>query len=121
FTACCAACSASCRSAPASAISRSIETPPVRAASQSGRAREAFGQNVSPASIAALPSVVLPAGFTREGLPVGIAFDAPHGSDARLLALAQALQQALQHPPEQGAPGAMPGSAVHTLEPQALP
>lgn len=84
-------------------------------------AREAFGQNVSPASIAALPSVVLPAGFTREGLPVGISFDAPHGSDARLLALAQTLQQALQHPPEQDAPGAMPGSAVHTLEPQALP
>lgn len=59
-------------------------------------AREAFGQNVSPASIAALPCLVLPAGMTKAGLPVGIAFDAPHGRDARLLALGHALERALE-------------------------
>lgn len=58
-------------------------------------ARQAFGQNVSPASIAALPSLVLPAGLTNAHLPVGVAFDAPHGSDARLLALGHALERAL--------------------------
>ncbi|MES2529862.1 MAG: amidase family protein [Pseudomonadota bacterium] len=58
-------------------------------------AREAFGQNVSPASIAALPSLVLRGGLTPQRLPVGIAFDAPHGSDARLLALGHALESAL--------------------------
>ncbi len=58
-------------------------------------AREAFGQNVSPASIAALPSLVLPAGMTPAGLPVGLAFDAPHSSDDALLGLATALEEAL--------------------------
>jgi len=58
-------------------------------------AREAFGQNVSPASVASLPSLVLPAGMTPAGLPVGLAFDAAHGDDAALLGLAPALEQAL--------------------------
>jgi len=83
------------------------------ASGSSMSAREAFGQNVSPASIAALPSVVLPAGFTAQGLPVGLAFDAPNGSDGRLLALADALESAL---------GIVPGNAPFTsLEPQAFP
>lgn len=57
--------------------------------------REAYGQNVSPASIAALPSLVLAGGLTPAGLPVGIAFDAPHGADSALLALGPALEQAI--------------------------
>lgn len=80
----------------ASAAERASPAPDV--ALPDGRrmsAREAFGQNVSPASIAALPSLVLRGGLTPAGLPVGLAFDAPHGSDARLLALGHALERAL--------------------------
>jgi Asp-tRNA(Asn)/Glu-tRNA(Gln) amidotransferase A subunit family amidase len=69
-------------------------------------AREAFGQNVSPASIAAMPSLVLPGGLTDSGLPVGIAFDGAHGSDARLLALGHALEAALLDMPARDAPHA---------------
>ncbi len=59
-------------------------------------ARDAYARNVSPASVAALPSLVLPGGMSPDGLPIGIAFDAPHGSDARLLALGAALEGALR-------------------------
>ncbi len=84
----------------ASAAERASPAPDVALADgHRMSAREAFGQNVSPASIAALPSLVLRGGLTPDGLPVGLAFDAPHGSDARLLALGHALERALAHEP----------------------
>lgn len=49
-------------------------------------------RNTDPASIAALPSISLPAGVTDNGLPVGIELDGPEGSDARLLAIAQRIE-----------------------------
>jgi indoleacetamide hydrolase len=54
-----------------------------------------MGRNVSLGSCASLASLVLPAGLTNAGLPVGLEFDALPGSDRRLLALGAALQTAL--------------------------
>lgn len=54
-----------------------------------------FGHNVLPGSTAGLPGLVLPAGLTRGGLPVGIEFDGPARSDRALLALGLSLERAL--------------------------
>src|ERR1017187_7889558 len=47
----------------------------------------AMRRNISPSSCAGAPGLVLPAGLTTAGLPVGIEFDAPAREDRRLLAL----------------------------------
>lgn len=46
------------------------------------------------ASIAGLPELTLPMGFTAEGLPLGLSFVGPAFSEARLLALGHAFEQA---------------------------
>jgi len=51
--------------------------------------------NTDPATIAALPGISLPAGVTRDGLPVGIEIDGPEGSDRHLLAVAAAVERIL--------------------------
>lgn len=47
-------------------------------------------RNTDPASNAGLPGLTVPAGQTAAGLPVGIEFDGPEGSDRRLLAIGRA-------------------------------
>jgi len=66
------------------------------------------GRNIAPGSTAGLPGLVLPAGLTSGGLPVGIEFDGPARSDRRLLATGLSLELAL---------GPMPPPAV--AEPSA--
>lgn len=61
-----------------------------------------FIRNTDPGSNASLPGVSIPIGLADDGLPVGLAFDGPTGSDARLLAIAAAAQAAL--PPMPGLP-----------------
>ncbi|HTV98139.1 MAG TPA: amidase family protein [Steroidobacteraceae bacterium] len=56
---------------------------------------DAVARNIAPGSTAGLPGLVLPAGLTAGGLPVALEFDGPAGSDAGLLALGAALEQAL--------------------------
>jgi mandelamide amidase len=45
-------------------------------------------------SAAGVPSLTVPAGLTPDGLPVGLSFDGPMGSDRLLLAIAQAFEAA---------------------------
>jgi indoleacetamide hydrolase len=54
--------------------------------------RTAMSRNIAPGSCAGLPGLVLCAGRTRDGLPVGIELDGPVGSDRELLALGLALE-----------------------------
>jgi mandelamide amidase len=54
-----------------------------------------IGRNVSLSSCASLASLVLPAGLTTSGLPVGLEFDALPGTDRMLLGLGVSLQRAL--------------------------
>ena len=60
--------------------------------------RTAMSRNVAPGSCAGLPCLVLCAGFTRDGLPVGVEFDGPAGTDRELLALGQTLEGILGRP-----------------------
>jgi mandelamide amidase len=60
--------------------------------------RTAMSRNIAPGSCAGLPGLVLCAGLTREGLPVGVELDGPAGSDRDLLALGQTLEGILGRP-----------------------
>jgi mandelamide amidase len=51
-------------------------------------------QNTVHQSAAGIPSLTVPAGLTPDGLPVGISFDGPRGSDRRLLAIGHAFETA---------------------------
>lgn len=48
-----------------------------------------------PATLAGLPALSLPAGFTSDGLPVGLQMIAPARQEGRLLAFARALEEIL--------------------------
>jgi mandelamide amidase len=68
--------------------------------------RTAMSRNIAPASCAGLPGLVLGAGYTGHGLPVGLEFDAPAGRDRDLLALGRTLEAILprrQPPPPRAA------------------
>jgi mandelamide amidase len=54
-----------------------------------------FIRNSSPGSVAGVPGISLPAALTRTGLPLGLELDGPEGSDARLLAIARAVEAVL--------------------------
>jgi amidase len=55
-----------------------------------------LGASSTPAAVAGYPSVTVPAGFVH-GLPVGISFIGRAWSEARLLGLAHAFEQATRH------------------------
>ena len=76
--------------------------------------RTAMARNIAPASCAGLPGLVLCAGLTREGLPVGIEFAGPAGSDRALLALGQTLEGIIGRPPAPAAiaPAASPAGRI---------
>ena len=50
-------------------------------------------RNTDPSSNAGIPSISIPAGLTEDGLPVGALLEAPHGSDRRLLSIAQEIER----------------------------
>ena len=55
----------------------------------------AMGRNTALASCASMAGLVLPAGMTSTGLPVGLEFDALTGSDRTLLSLGLSLEKVL--------------------------
>jgi mandelamide amidase len=55
----------------------------------------AMARNTGLGSCASMASLILPAGMTSNGLPVGLEFDALMGNDRALLALGLSLEQAL--------------------------
>lgn len=53
----------------------------------------ALGHNVQPASIGGSPGLTVAAGLTQSGLPAALGFDAPMGSDRKLLAIGIAYER----------------------------
>jgi len=49
-----------------------------------------------PANLTGDPAVSIPCGFTRGGLPIGLQLIGPHWSEARLLAIAFAFEDATE-------------------------
>ena len=80
-----------------------ILTPPtkigldseVELAGQKVPIRAAFGRNIALGSCASMASLVLPAGTTPDGLPIGLEFDALNGGDRALLSLGLSLEPVL--------------------------
>ncbi|MFQ5982286.1 MAG: indoleacetamide hydrolase [Woeseiaceae bacterium] len=54
-----------------------------------------MARNISPGSTAGIPGLVLPAGLTKNHLPVAIELDGPEGADRSVLALGQAIEQVI--------------------------
>jgi aspartyl-tRNA(Asn)/glutamyl-tRNA(Gln) amidotransferase subunit A len=50
-----------------------------------------------PVNMAGLPGMAIPAGFSSEGLPIGLQLIAPHFEEARLIQLAAAFQKETDH------------------------
>jgi amidase len=48
-------------------------------------------------TVTGCPAISVPAGFTDEGLPVGIQIVAPHNQERSLLEVAHAFEQATRH------------------------
>ncbi|HEU5321353.1 MAG TPA: amidase family protein, partial [Methylomirabilota bacterium] len=71
------------------------DNPTVEIGGQKVPLVQVMGRNAAPGTCAALASLVLPAGMTARGLPVGIEFDAVSGRDRELLALGLSLEKAL--------------------------
>jgi mandelamide amidase len=72
----------------------------------------AIGRNIALGSLTGLTCLVLPAGMTQAGLPVGIEFDAPPEEDRRLLALGLSIERTLGGIP--APPGAKPERDART-------
>jgi mandelamide amidase len=67
----------------------------VEIAGQKVDIRTVFGRNIAPGPCASMASLVLPAGQTAGGLPVGLEFDALGGEDRKLLSIGLSLEAAL--------------------------
>jgi aspartyl-tRNA(Asn)/glutamyl-tRNA(Gln) amidotransferase subunit A len=53
-----------------------------------------FLRNSAPWNLYGLPSISVPCGFSREGLPIGLQITGPPGADGAVLSLAEAFQRA---------------------------
>ena len=83
--------------APVTAVSATrIGQPDVEIAGETETVRSALVRMNRPANFTGHPAISLPCGFTREGLPVGLQLIGPRWSEARLLAIAFAYEQATE-------------------------
>jgi amidase len=69
-------------------------------------------------SIAGLPGIVVPAGYTSAGLPIGIEFSGRPFSEAELLGLSYSYEQATQN---RRTPGLFPSLAGEEIEYESVP
>ena len=53
-------------------------------------------RNTSPFNVFGWPTISVPCGFTRSGLPIGLQISAPNGADDVVLRLAHAYEQATE-------------------------
>jgi aspartyl-tRNA(Asn)/glutamyl-tRNA(Gln) amidotransferase subunit A len=53
-----------------------------------------FIRNTSPFNVYGIPSISIPCGFTRSGLPIGLQISGPNGGEARVYQLAAAYERA---------------------------
>jgi aspartyl-tRNA(Asn)/glutamyl-tRNA(Gln) amidotransferase subunit A len=68
--------------------------PAVAAALASAPDESVMIRNTLPFNVFGLPTISVPCGFTRAGLPIGLQISGPRLGEARVLALAHAYQQA---------------------------
>jgi aspartyl-tRNA(Asn)/glutamyl-tRNA(Gln) amidotransferase subunit A len=65
-----------------------------------------LNRNTAPFNVYGLPTISIPCGFTRSGLPIGIQMSGPHFGETKVLALAHAYEQATdwhtRRPPSSG-------------------
>lgn len=69
-------------------------TPVPPATIERGEAGTASLRNTSPFDVYGLPTISIPCGFTKLGLPIGIQISGPNWAEPRVLALAHAYEQA---------------------------
>ncbi|MGD9484770.1 amidase family protein [Streptomyces sp. TRM70308] len=79
----------------------------------------AYIRNTAPAAVFGWPSVTIPAGHTRDGLPVGLQLDGAPGSDRTLLHAARLCLAALRahRTPGPAPPPAAPGASARPPRP----
>lgn len=70
--------------------------PPVAIAPALAKAPDEFGmiRNTLPFDVYGIPTISVPCGFTRSGLPIGLQISGPPLGEGRVLALAQAYERA---------------------------
>jgi Asp-tRNA(Asn)/Glu-tRNA(Gln) amidotransferase A subunit family amidase len=90
--------------------------PPLRRKAAAVAEPQRGGENCQLSAHTGLPAISMPAGFTDEGVPVGIELLGPAWSEAALLSLAYAYEQAT-HPrrPPSATPALVNGRAPATL------
>jgi aspartyl-tRNA(Asn)/glutamyl-tRNA(Gln) amidotransferase subunit A len=70
--------------------------PTVEAALASGSEDRDTIRNTLPFNVYGIPTISVPCGFTRAGLPIGLQISAPRFEEARVFALAHAYEQATE-------------------------
>lgn len=73
--------------------------------------------NCAPFNTFGLPTISVPCGFSKSGLPIGLMIAGPRFSEGRVLALAQAYERATQWHTKR--PALSPDMVVPTLKPEA--
>lgn len=71
-----------------------LPEPIANAAVAAANSAEPSVRNTAPFNLYGIPTIALPCGFSRDGLPIGLQLSAARFDEGRLLALAHAFQQA---------------------------
>lgn len=75
-------------------VAPGLPEPIADAAVAQANSAEPSVRNTAPFNLYGIPTIALPCGLSREGLPIGLQLSSAHFDEGRLLALATAFQQA---------------------------